>query len=47
MPKLPPPKIGLARLILAESLPKLVPQTTFAAKISPARPILSAKTGPL
>ena len=27
-------------------LPKLVPRTTFAAKIGPAGPILAAKTGP-
>ena len=30
-----------------KNLPKLVPQTTFAAKIGPAGPILAAKTGPL
>ena len=28
------------------SLPKLVPRTTFAAKVGPAGPILAAKTGP-
>ena len=41
-----PPNIGPARPILAELVPKLVPRTTFAAKVSPAEPILAANFGP-
>ena len=36
------PKISLARLVLAEKLPKLVPKTTFPAKIGLAGPIKAA-----
>ena len=39
--------IGLAKPILAEKLPKLVPQTTFVVKIGQAKLILAAKIGPL
>ena len=35
MPKSVPPKIGPARLILAENLAKFGPPDHFAAKISP------------
>ena len=49
-PKIGSPKICLTGPVLAETLPQLVPWTTFAAKINPAGPVLAVKrlkTGPL
>ena len=47
IPKLVSLKISPARPILAEKcFQNWFPRTTFAAKISPAGPILVAKTGP-
>ena len=45
-PKSVPPKIGPAGPTLAKNLPKVFRRTTFAAKISPAGPILAAKICP-